>query len=67
MAFQPSQAPAVESGVDTALPRSLQGAKSGAETRVAMNFFLSKQGCGTSLFYLEAASCRKLCSFGSQL
>lgn len=36
------------SAVDTALPCSVQGAKSGAETHMAMIFFLSKQGSGTS-------------------
>lgn len=46
--FSAKSSSAVESGVDMALPCSVQGAKSGAETHMAMNFFLSKQGCGTS-------------------
>lgn len=43
LAFQPSQAPEADSGVDTALSHSVQGAKSGDETHVAMNFFLVKK------------------------
>lgn len=40
LAFQLSQAPVADSGVDTALLHSIQGAKSGDETHVAMNVFL---------------------------
>lgn len=45
LAFQQSQAPEADSGVDMALPHSVQGAKSGDETHVAMNFFLVKRLC----------------------
>lgn len=44
----------LESSVDKALllsvPELARGAESGDETHMAMNFFFSKQGHGTSLF-----------------
>lgn len=43
LAFQPSQALAADSGVDATLPRSVQSAKSGDETHVAVNFSLANK------------------------
>lgn len=66
LTFQPNQTPAADSGLDMTLPHSVQGAKSGDETHVAMNFSLVNKVLLHN-FYLEAASFIKLFSFYSQL